>query len=89
MEGENRNRRMVLQTQAKEIIFRVYRYFRKEADAGRPLTDVARVQERTASACGVSIKTVQRIISENRKHADNSDQVRVVRGVINNSIYTD
>ena len=33
----------------------------------KPLTDIARVQELTASACGVGVRSVQRIIGKARK----------------------
>ncbi|KAJ4438479.1 hypothetical protein ANN_14424 [Periplaneta americana] len=58
--------------QAREIAFKVYNYFKniKEQNsaghhgAGR---NVANAQETTAEACGVSLRTLQRIVSEGKK----------------------
>jgi hypothetical protein len=46
------------------LVYKVFSYFKHEADAGMPVHDVAKVQERTSEACNISIGSVQRIISE-------------------------
>jgi hypothetical protein len=63
MEGERR-RRQVLHRQAREMVYKVFRYFRREADAGMSVHDVANAQERTAESCDISTAGVQRIINE-------------------------
>jgi hypothetical protein len=62
MEGERR-RRQVLHRQARVLVYKVFSYFKREADAGMPVHDVAKAQERTAEAYDVSIRSVQRIIT--------------------------
>lgn len=71
MEGDS-IKRQVLHRQAREIVFKVYNYFKNINEqnsaghhgAGR---NVANAQETTAEACGVSLRTVQRIVSEGKK----------------------
>ena len=70
MEGES-SKRQVLHRQAREMIFRVFNFFKREAEAGMPLCDVARAQERTSGACGVGVRSVQRIVSEAKKSSAN------------------
>jgi hypothetical protein len=49
-QGERR-RRQVLYRQAKVLVYKVFNYFKHEIDAGMPVHDVAKEQERTAEAC--------------------------------------
>jgi ABC-type proline/glycine betaine transport system ATPase subunit len=63
MEGERR-RRQILHRQARELVYKVFSYFKREENAGMQGHGVAKAQERTAEACDISIKSVQRIISE-------------------------
>jgi hypothetical protein len=63
MEGERR-RRQVLQRQARELVYKVFSYLKREADADMPVHDVAKAQGRTVEACDFSIESVQRIINE-------------------------
>ncbi|KAJ4433614.1 hypothetical protein ANN_15924 [Periplaneta americana] len=65
-------KRQVLHRQAREIVFKVYNYFKKINEqnsaghhgAGR---NVANAQGTTAEACRVGLRTVQRIVSEGNK----------------------
>lgn len=60
-------KRQVLHKQARKIVFKVYNYFKNvneqnaagHLDAG---SNVANMQETTAEACGVGLRTVQRIL---------------------------
>jgi hypothetical protein len=63
MEDERR-RRQVLHRQATELVYKIFSYFKRETDAGMPVHDVAKAQERTAEVCDTSTRIVQRIISE-------------------------
>jgi hypothetical protein len=63
MEGERR-RRQVLRRQARELVYKVFSYFNREADAGMPVHFVAKSQERTGHECNIIIGSVQRIISD-------------------------
>jgi hypothetical protein len=63
MEAERRRRR-VLHRQARESVYKVFSYCKRETDAGMPVHDVAKAQERTAEAWDIRIRSVQRIISE-------------------------
>lgn len=71
MEGKSSKHR-VLPGQAREIIFRVYKFFKSEAEAGEPTTNVTKARERTANACGVGLRSIQRIICEAKKCVENS-----------------
>ena len=62
-----RGKRQVLHKQAREMVYKVYSYFLREAEELADLPHVAKVQERTASACDVGIRTVQRIVNESNK----------------------
>jgi hypothetical protein len=57
MEGERR-RRQVLHRQTREMVYKVFSYFKSEADAGTPVHDVAKAEERTADAYDTSIRIV-------------------------------
>jgi hypothetical protein len=63
MEGERR-RCQVLQRQARELVYKVFSYFKREADSGLSIHDAAKQQERGAERCDVSIGRVHGIISE-------------------------
>jgi hypothetical protein len=45
-------------------VYKVFIYVKREADAEMAVHDVAKAQERTAEACDMSIRSVQRIISD-------------------------
>jgi hypothetical protein len=62
MEGERRERQ-VLHRQARELVYNVFSYFKREADAGMPVHDVAKAQKRTAEVQNISIRNEQRVIS--------------------------
>jgi hypothetical protein len=47
-----------------ELVYKVFSYFKREADAVMLVHDVAKLQERTAEACDISTESVQRIIGE-------------------------
>lgn len=67
--SDGKQSRQVLHKQARGIVFRVYQYFKSLSSAesapphgaGRA---VAKCQEQTAEACGIGLRTVQRISSE-------------------------
>jgi hypothetical protein len=40
-----RHRRQVLHRQARELVYKVFIYFKREADAGMPVHDVAKAQD--------------------------------------------
>jgi hypothetical protein len=63
MEDERR-RRQVLHRQARELEYKVFSYFKREAYAGMTVNDIAKAQERTAEACDITTGSMQRIISE-------------------------
>ena len=70
---EDEGRRQILHRQAREIIFKVYLYFlsvhQQTAGEGESRRcDVATPQEKTAAVCGVSFRTIQRVISEGKKN---------------------
>jgi hypothetical protein len=46
MDGERR-RRHVLHRQARELVYKVFSYFKRETDAGMPVHDVAKAQDVT------------------------------------------
>jgi hypothetical protein len=60
-EGESCERH-VLHRQTRELVYKLFSYFKCEADTGMPIHDVARVQEHNAEACVIDIAGVQRII---------------------------
>jgi hypothetical protein len=45
------------------LVYKVFGYFKREADASMPVHDVAKAQERTAEECEISFRSVQRIVS--------------------------
>jgi hypothetical protein len=57
MDGERR-RRQVLRRQARELVYKVFIYFKPEPDAGMAFRDVARARECTAEACDIRIERV-------------------------------
>jgi hypothetical protein len=50
MEDERR-RLQLAHRQVRELVYKVLSYFKRETDAGIPVHDVARTQERTAEVC--------------------------------------
>ncbi|KAJ4433757.1 hypothetical protein ANN_16069 [Periplaneta americana] len=65
---------MPLQSDAREIVYNVHTFFVEEYDAlkvGNPTISVVEVAKQTAAACGVSERTVYRILNEKRE-ADES-----------------
>lgn len=67
--GDKEKSRQVLHKQARHIVFRVYQFFKRESEQGTDIArgafpSVAKCQERTAQACDVGLRTVQRIASE-------------------------
>jgi len=68
--------RQDIQSQTKNIVYNVYTYFKKlSKDSSHP--EVAkffiRAQQKTSEACGISLKTIQRITSEAAKAPENSE----------------
>lgn len=68
-----REKRQVLHRQAREIVFKVYLYFvsieQQTARCGEcKERDVATPQKKTAEACGIGLRTVQRITSYGNKN---------------------
>jgi hypothetical protein len=50
MEREGR-RRKILHRQARQLVYKVFSYFKREADAGVPVHDVAKAQEPKTEVC--------------------------------------
>jgi hypothetical protein len=59
-----RRGRKVLQKKARELVNKVFSYFKREADAGMSIHEATKAQERNAEPCDTSIRNLQRIISE-------------------------
>ena len=53
-----------MNSQAREIILRVLEYFQKEKENKGPLVSVEKVRVRVAAACGISEKSIQRIVKQ-------------------------
>uniref|UniRef100_A0A1B6IWD7 Uncharacterized protein n=1 Tax=Homalodisca liturata TaxID=320908 RepID=A0A1B6IWD7_9HEMI len=62
----------VIKSQTREIVSNVAKFMKAEADAGRFLIDVKKVNARVSAATGVSERTVTRIKSK-RKKVEESD----------------
>lgn len=60
-------KREVIHSQARTIIARVMNYFESEKMNAGPLLDVKKVLQRTADACGISLKTVGNIKAQVRE----------------------
>ncbi|GBP59570.1 hypothetical protein EVAR_83289_1 [Eumeta japonica] len=56
------NRSKKLDRQARKMVFKVYNYFEQEASEG--VNNIKQVQQRTADATGVSVRTVRNILLE-------------------------
>ena len=52
---EQETTRRVLHKQARDMIFKVHAYFKREADNVAPIDSVAKCQERTGNARGVGL----------------------------------
>lgn len=75
----------VLNKQAREQIFNICKYFKRDSDAGMPIPDVAKSQERTPEASSTHLRTVQRIIKESRcSLGANGSLILVIRTVFGN-----
>lgn len=73
-------KREVLHRQAREMVYKVHQYFVNEAREMKCPTcatdnSVARTQVRTAKACGIGLRTVQKIISEGKISLNNSGTI--------------
>lgn len=53
-----------MNSQARDIILRVLEYFQKEKENKGPLVSVEKVRVRVAAACGISEKSIQRIVKQ-------------------------
>jgi transposase len=71
-----KKRPKVIHSQARTMIASVMNYFESEKNNKGPLIDVKKVLQRTADACGVSLRTVENIKAE----------VRAARAVIDASV---
>lgn len=56
----------VIHSQSREIIANVYKFMKREAESGQPI-NVKQVQARVAEATGVSIRSLQRILNEEKE----------------------
>lgn len=70
------HQRQDIQSQTKKIIYNAYSYFKKlSKNSSHP--EVAKyfiqTQQKTSDACGISLKTIQRITSEGAKAPENSE----------------
>jgi hypothetical protein len=54
----------VLHEQARGIVVEVLGHLKWAADSSHPVHDVAKCQECTADACGVALRTVSPLLSE-------------------------
>ncbi len=59
-----KTKRKVLRSQSREIVNRVYKYFKAEKAAGGTLCDVDKARERTCEATGVDLQLISRIARE-------------------------
>lgn len=59
----NNNRRKVLRSQSRGIVYNVYKFMKNEADLNQPI-NLKSVQSRVAAATGVSVSSLKRIVSE-------------------------
>lgn len=71
---DSAKKRHVLHTQARTMVASVIYYFEKERNNGGPLLDVKKVMQRVADACGISLRTVQRVNVEVRRALMKSDE---------------
>lgn len=53
----------ILKLQSKQLVLNILNYFTREADNQGPIRPVTSIQERTADACNIHIRTLSRIIS--------------------------
>lgn len=58
-----------IQSQSKQVIFHVYNYFKKlsSSDKEFPADFFKKTQNITAKACGVSLRSVQKVCSESKR----------------------
>lgn len=70
MEGESviskLGGRKVIHSQAREVIANVYRFMKREAEMRAPI-NVNKIQERVCDATGVSVRTLRRIVKEEKQ----------------------
>jgi hypothetical protein len=62
MESERR-RRQIIHRQAREPVYKVFIYFKREADVGMPVHDVARAQELTDEACEKALEVCKELLA--------------------------
>lgn len=74
--AERGRKRQILHKQARKMVHSVHDFFKREADAGMPIIDVAKCRERTAKACDISVKTVGRIAREAQLSLNESGSVK-------------
>lgn len=70
MEFQSKLRRKVLSGQTREVIANVIFFMQREAEEQRPIKDFNKVQERAATATGVSLSTIKRISREMKSVED-------------------
>jgi hypothetical protein len=51
MQREHRGHLVVLQRQARQLVYKVFRYVQREAGASMPVLDDANAEERTVEVC--------------------------------------
>lgn len=67
-----------LQSDAREIVCNVHKFFVEEYDAlkvGNPTINIVEVAKQTPAACGVSERTVYRILNEKREADESGKKV--------------
>lgn len=69
MDASSSPARRVLHSQAREIIYNVYKYFSDEKANGAPLIDISKALARAARATNISERTISRICTKARNDA--------------------
>lgn len=59
-----------LKLQSKRLVLNVLHYFTQEAENGGPTTPVTAIQQRTAEACNIHIRTLARFVNTDRNSLD-------------------
>ena len=55
-----------LKLQSKRLVLNVLHYFTQEAENGGPVTSVAAIQQRTAEACNINVRTLERLVNSDQ-----------------------
>src|SRR3978361_1825374 len=55
-----------LKLQSKRLVLNVLHYFTQEAENGGPVTSVAAIQQRTAEACNINVRTLERLLNSDQ-----------------------